>query len=52
MNRLILLVALVAGLAAPAHATGGLVCRTAGPRPIIVSAGFGHVRGALLILPG
>lgn len=35
--------------AAPAHATGGLVCRTAGARPIEVSVGFGHVPGAPLI---
>ena len=38
------------GLAAPAHATGGLVCRTAGARPIMVSLGFGHVPGSPLIL--
>ena len=33
-----------------AHATGGLVCRTAGERPIQVSVGFGHVPGSPLIL--
>ena len=36
--------------AAPAHATGGLVCRTAGARPIEVNVGFGHVPGSPLIL--
>ena len=36
-------------LAAPAYATGGLVCRTANARPIIVSVGFGHVPGSPLI---
>ena len=46
-----LIVAVAAfGLTAPAHATGGLVCRTAGARPIEVSLGFGHVPGAQLIL--
>lgn len=49
MRKWIVLAA--AGLiASPAHATGGLVCRTAGERPIEVSIGFGHVPGAPLIL--
>ena len=38
------------GLATPAQATGGLVCRTAGSKPIEVSLGFGHVPGSPLIL--
>ena len=37
-------------VAAPAHATGGLVCRTAGAHPTEVSLGFGHVPGSPLIL--
>jgi len=46
MNKL-LIVSLVAAISAtPALATGGMVCRTAGPRPIQVSVGFGHVPGA------
>jgi len=48
MKRLILL-AVAASWGAPAAATGGLVCRTAGPQPIEVSVGFGHVIGAPLI---
>lgn len=44
------LVVIAIGVAAPAHATGGLICRTAGPRPIQVSVGFGHVPGSPLIL--
>ena len=36
-------------IAAPAQATGGFVCRTAGSQPIEVSVGFGHVPGAPLI---
>jgi hypothetical protein len=43
----ILVASLVAMLAAtPAVATGGLVCSTAGPRPIEVSLGFPHGFGA------
>ncbi|MEH6759224.1 MAG: hypothetical protein V7676_17205 [Parasphingorhabdus sp.] len=34
----------------PAHATGGLACKTAGDEPIIVSLGFGHVPSAGLFL--
>jgi hypothetical protein len=37
-------------IAAPAQATGGLVCSTAGAQPLIVSLGFGHVPGSPLIL--
>jgi hypothetical protein len=48
MNKT-LLVLLAALLAAPAQATGGMVCRTAGPRPIEVSLGFGHAAGSPLI---
>jgi len=40
---------LALGAAAPAFATGGLMCRTAGARPVEVSVGFGHVPGAPLI---
>jgi hypothetical protein len=36
--------------AAPAHATGGLLCKTAGPQPIEVALGFGHVPSAPLFL--
>ena len=35
--------------ATPAQATGGLICRTAGARPIELSLGFGHVPGSPLI---
>lgn len=37
-------------ISAPAHATGGLACRTAGPRPIEVALGFGHVPSAGLFM--
>ena len=49
MNKALLCFPLLIGLAAPAQATGGLVCRTAGPRPIEISVGFGHAPGAPLI---
>ncbi|HEY0627734.1 MAG TPA: hypothetical protein VGD23_00230 [Sphingomicrobium sp.] len=45
----ILAPALLFGLTAPAYATGGFVCRTAGARPIQISVGFGHVSGAPLL---
>ncbi len=50
MTKSLLSLALLLAFASPAQATGGLVCRTAGPRPIEVSVGFGHVPGAPLIL--
>lgn len=37
-------------LSIPAHATGGLSCKTADQRPIVVSLGFGHVPSAGLFL--
>ncbi|GAA4722583.1 hypothetical protein H9L13_10760 [Sphingomonas lutea] len=40
---------MVLAAAAPAHATGGFTCRTAGARPIDVTVGFGHVPGAALL---
>ncbi len=53
MNKLLLAISLAVAAAStttPAHATGGLVCRTAGARPIEVALGFGHVPGSPLIL--
>ena len=49
MKKALLLLPLAFAFATPAHATGGLVCRTAGANPIEVSVGFGHVAGAPLI---
>lgn len=40
---------LVFAVATPAHASGGLTCRTAGAAPVEVSLGFGHVAGSPLI---
>lgn len=42
MRRLIIASPLLALSATPAQATGGLVCRTAGERPIEVSLVIGH----------
>lgn len=49
MRKALVAVLLFALLAAPAGATGGFVCRTAGARPIEISLGFGHAPGAPLI---
>lgn len=49
MRRLALTLLLFA-LPTAASATGGFTCRTAGPRQIEVSLGFGHVAGSPLIL--
>ena len=51
MRKFTLLLALASvTFAAPAAATGGLNCRTAGARPIEVVVGFGHGFGAPLFL--
>ena len=49
MKNAVILASLFA-MAAPAQATGGMTCRTAGQRPIEVALGFGHVPGTPLIL--
>lgn len=48
MRKLLLTLPLF--VATPTYATGRLVCRTAGPHPVEVSVGFGHVPGSALIL--
>jgi hypothetical protein len=50
MRKYLSLATLLMFAAAPAHATGGLICKTAGGKPIQVSMGFGHVPGSPLIL--
>ena len=50
MNKLTILASAALFAAAPAHATGGFVCKTGSARPIEVSVGFGHVPGSPLIL--
>ena len=42
MKKSLLFLALLFGVAAPAEATGGLVCRTAGPKPVELSLVIGH----------
>ena len=49
MRKAFLLLPLILAFAAPAKATGGLVCKTAGSDPIEVMVGFGHVPGSRLI---
>lgn len=50
MTRLLGALPLILLAAAPAGATGGFVCRTAGPDPIEASMGFGHVPGSPLVV--
>ena len=50
MHKLALAAVVAALSASPAYATGGMTCRTGGPRPVEVSVGFGHVPGAPIIL--
>jgi hypothetical protein len=49
MKRILPIALILFGMAAPANATGGFQCRTAGARPIVVSVGFGRVVGAPLL---
>ena len=49
MKKSLLLLPILVAVAAPAHATGGMVCQTAGANPIEVSVGFGHAPGSPLI---
>jgi hypothetical protein len=42
MNKSVLLLPILLAIAVPAHATGGLTCRTAGARPLEVSLVIGH----------
>ena len=49
MKIALLALPLLGLFAVPARATGGFACRTAGPRPVEVTVGFGHAPGAPLI---
>ena len=49
MRKALLLLPASIAVASPAHATGGMVCETAGAKPIEVVVGFGHAVGAPLI---
>ncbi len=49
MKKALLVLPLLLGVATPAQATGGFVCRTAGARPIEVSMVIGHVPGSPLV---
>ena len=48
MNRILMFLA-ASVASAPAHATSGLTCRTAGAAPIAVTLGLGNVAGSPLI---
>ena len=42
MKKIILAAMVTLGIATPAHATGGLICRTAGARPIDLALVISH----------
>ena len=48
MKKLLLSVLVLAAMATPAHAAGGMTCSTAGPRPVTIALVFGHVAGSPL----
>lgn len=50
MERLLFVLPFMLFAATPAEATGGFVCRTAGPNPVAASVGFGHVPGSPLLV--
>lgn len=49
MKKSLLLLAPLLAAAAPAQATGGMTCRTAGPQPLEVSLVVGHTIGSPLV---
>ena len=49
MKKSLLSLPLLVAAATPAHATGGMVCKTAGPRPVEVSMVIGHTVGSPLV---
>lgn len=49
MNRPFLASLACLALAAPAHATGGFVCRTADAEPLELTIGMGHVAGSPIV---
>jgi hypothetical protein len=49
MKKLLLAFSLASIAASPAFATGGLVCRTAGPRPIELYAVISHTAGSGIV---
>jgi hypothetical protein len=49
MNKSLLLLPMLLAIAAPAQATGGLTCRTAGSRPLEVSLVIGHTAVASVV---
>lgn len=49
MKKALPLLPLLLAAASPANATGGMTCRTAGPRPVKISLVIGHAAGSPLV---
>lgn len=49
MKKTRLCLSLLLAAASPAHATGGMTCKTAGPKPVEVSLVIGHTAGSPLV---
>ena len=49
MKKSLLFLPVLIAAATPAHATGGMVCKTAGRRPVEVSMVIGHTIGSPLV---
>lgn len=49
MKKSLIVLPLLLAVAVPAHATGGMTCKTAGPKPIEVSIVIGHAAGSPLV---
>ena len=52
MKKTRLCLPLLFAVASPAHATGGVTCKTAGPKPVEVSLVIGHTAGSPLVSAG
>lgn len=49
MNRLLLGLGLLVVIATPAHATGGVICRTAGARPVELALVISHTAVSAIV---
>jgi hypothetical protein len=49
MRKSLAVLPVLFAIASPAHATGGLICKTAAPKPIEVTLIIGHTLGSPLV---